>query len=208
MSVSREQAGPRSGLSAGPPPPRVERRFFEDLYRDEDDPWAFATSDYERQKYAHSLSALNARRFDRTLEVGCSIGVLTAQLATICTELVAIDVSALALERAQRRLHGQRHLSFARMAFPEAMPNGPWGLVVCSEVLYYLDPPAFELALERLRIALQDGASVLAIHWRGATKTYPLRGDEVHDRMVGEFGAWHSLDDRRPQYRLDRFDAR
>lgn len=208
MSVSWGEAGQKSRPRAEPPRLRVGRRFFEDLYRDADDPWAFATSEYERQKYAHSLSALDGCQFDRALEIGCSIGVFTAQLATICAELVAIDVSSGALERAQRRLHGRPGVSFARMAFPEAMPAGPWGLVVCSEVLYYLDATAFELALKRLRIALENGAMVLAVHWRGTTRTYPLRGDDVHDRLVSEFGAWHALDDRRPQYRLDRFNRR
>lgn len=207
MSASRGQAWLPSRLAADPPRRRVGRRFFERLYRDADDPWAFATSEYEREKYAHSLSVLDGRRFDRTLEIGCSIGVFTAQLATISAEVIAIDVSSRALERARQRLRGQPGVSVARMAFPEAMPGGLWGLVVCSEVLYYLDHIAFEAALERLRIALENGATVLAVHWRGPTKTYPLCGDEVHDRLLSEFGAWHSLDDRRPQYRLDRFDA-
>jgi 2-polyprenyl-3-methyl-5-hydroxy-6-metoxy-1,4-benzoquinol methylase len=188
--------------------PRIERRFFEDLYAGADDPWAFATSPYERDKYAHTLSALDGRKFKRALEVGCSIGVLTEQLAAACTELVAIDVSALALERARRRLRGQAGVTFARMAFPEQMPEGRWQLVVCSEVLYYLDAPAFELVLERLRTTLESGATVLAVHWRAPTRTYPLRGDDVHERLVSELGAWHSLDDRRPRYRLDRFEGR
>jgi cyclopropane fatty-acyl-phospholipid synthase-like methyltransferase len=197
---------PRSSRDHGRP--RLERPYFEDLYQRSEDPWAFATSAYEREKYAHTLDALGGRRFGRSLEIGCSIGVFTAQLTTICSELVAIDVSACALGRAQRRLAANARVRFARMAFPEAMPDGPWELVVCCEVLYYLDLAAFELAIERLRVALEDGATVLAVHWRGATETYPLRGDDVHDRLVSELGAWHARDDRRPLYRLDRFEGR
>jgi hypothetical protein len=99
-------------------------------------------------------------------------------------------------------------VSLVRATFPEEMPAGPWDLVVCSEILYYLDPVAFELALDRLRTALQGGATVLAVHWRAPTRSYPLRGDEVHDWLVAELGAWHAQDDRRPQYRLDRFEDR
>jgi predicted TPR repeat methyltransferase len=186
---------------------RVERQFFEDLYAGAEDPWAFATSRYEHDKYAHTLSALDGRRFERALEVGCSIGVFTAQLATICTELVAIDVSSRAIERARTRLRGQAGVTFARMVFPEQMPEGQWQLIVCSEVLYYLDAPALELALERLRTTLRSGGTVLAVHWRSPTRTDPLHGDEVHDRLVSELQAWHSLDDRRPQYRFDRFET-
>jgi predicted TPR repeat methyltransferase len=186
----------------------VEREFFENLYAHAEDPWRFATSDYEREKYAHTLRALAGRRFENALEVGCSIGVFTEQLATVCGEVLAIDLSRRALQRAKRRLRARPGVSLARVTFPEEMPAGPWDLVVCSEVLYYLDPAAFELALERLRTALESGATVLAVHWRAPTRIYPLRGDEVHDWLVAELGAWHALDDRRPQYRLDRFEAR
>ena len=187
---------------------RVEQQFFEDLYARVEDPWRFATSDYEREKYAHTLMALRGRRFEKGLEVGCSIGVFTEQLATLCDEVLAIDVSPLALGRARRRLRSQPGVSLARVTFPEEMPEGPWDLVVCSEVLYYLDVAAFELALERLRTVLEDGGTVLAVHWRAPTRSYPLRGDEVHEWLVAELGAWHELDDRRPDYRFDRFEGR
>jgi trans-aconitate methyltransferase len=189
------------------PRPRVGREFFEDLYARSEDPWDFATSAYEREKYADTLAALARERFGRGLEVGCSIGVFTEQLAGRCDELVAIDVSEQALERARRRLAARPEVRLEAMTFPEEMPAGPWDLVVCSEVLYYLDDGPFERALERLRAELESGATVLAVHWRPATRTYPLRGDEVHDRLIAELGAWHAFDGRRSCYRLDRFEG-
>ena len=186
---------------------RIGREFFEDLYARSEDPWSFAKSDYERDKYAHTRAALNGDRFERGLEVGCSIGVFTEQLAGVCRELVGIDVSDTALARARRRLREHPRMTLARMTFPEEMPDGPWDLVVCSEVLYYLDDAAFALALERLRTALESGATVLAVHWRPATRSYPLRGDEVHERLITELGGWHVLDGRRSRYRLDLFEG-
>jgi SAM-dependent methyltransferase len=188
--------------------PRIEAPAFEDLYERFEDPWSFATCDYERQKYVHTLSSLGALQFGRALEIGCSIGVFTEMLASVTGELVAIDVSERALERARRRLHGRPGVRFARASFPEEVPAGPWDLLVCSEVLYYLDRDAFRLAVSRLRKCLEAGATVLAVHWRAATRTYPLLGDEVHDHLVATLGGWHALDDRRPQYRLDRFEGR
>jgi SAM-dependent methyltransferase len=187
--------------------PRVGREFFEHLYAHCEDPWEFATSDYEREKYADTLAVLGDERFDRGLEVGCSIGVFTEQLADRCDELMGIDVSERALARARERLRGRGGVSLERMTFPEEMPPGPWDLVVCSEILYYLDADAFALALERLRAALGAGATVLAVHWRPPTKTYPLRGDEVHDRLRAELRPWHAFDGRRARYRLDRFEG-
>jgi SAM-dependent methyltransferase len=189
------------------PRPRIGREFFEDLYAGSEDPWDFATSDYERAKYADTFAALGDGRFARGLEVGCSIGVFTGQLAERCDELVGIDVSERALARARTRLSGHAGVSLEHMTFPEELPLGPWDLVVCSEILYYLDDGAFALAVERLRSALEHGATVLAVHWRPPTTTYPLRGDEVHDRLVAELGDWHTFDGRRPHYRLDRFEG-
>jgi SAM-dependent methyltransferase len=201
-------AGARVSKAARTDRPRVTASFFDDLYEHSDDPWSFATSDYERRKYAHTLSSLGAPRFERALEVGCSIGVFTELLARVTGRLLAIDVSERALDRARRRLHGRRGVRFAQVTFPEDLPAGHWDLIICSEVLYYLDPDSFALAADRLRMCLEAGSTVLAVHWRAATRTYPLLGDEVHDRLVAMFGGWHVLDDRRPQYRLDRFEGR
>jgi SAM-dependent methyltransferase len=187
--------------------PRVAVWFFEDLYERSEDPWSFATSDYERQKYAHTLSSLGASRYERALEIGCSIGVFTELLAPVTDELVATDVSDRALAHARRRLQGRPGVRVVRASFPEELPPGHWDLITCSEVLYYLDRDAFALAVGRLHTCLQTGSTVLAVHWRAPTRTYPLLGDEVHDHLVESLRRWHVLDDRRPQYRLDRFEG-
>lgn len=186
---------------------RVPAVWFDRLYAEHDDPWGFATSDYERTKYGATLAALGTRRFARALEIGCSIGVLTGGLASRCDSLVAIDVSATALARARERLGDLGHVELLRRTFPEQCPPGPWNLIVCSEVLYYLDVPAFELAVDHLDEALTDGATVLAVHWRPATRTYPLLGDEVHDQLCERLGRWHLQDARTASYRLDRFEG-
>jgi SAM-dependent methyltransferase len=190
------------------PRARIGREFFEDLYARSEDPWDFATSAYEREKYSDTMAALGGARFKRGLEVGCSIGVFTEQLAEVCDEVLGIDVSEHALARAHDRLGERPNVTLRTMTFPEQMPGGPWDLVVCSEVLYYLDDAAFARAVERLRAALARNATVLAVHWRPPTITYPLLGDEVHDRLAVQLGDWHVLDRRRSCYRLDRFEAR
>ncbi len=72
---------------------RFHREHFEELYKKSEDPWSFATSEYERRKYERTLDALGGRRFSQALELGCSIGVFTAMLAPHCDELVAVDTS-------------------------------------------------------------------------------------------------------------------
>ena len=118
---------------------RLERDYFEDLYAADRDPWRFATSAYERDKYARTVAALEGRRFARGLEVGCSIGVLTERLAGSCDELLAVDVSERAVATARERLAGRHGVEVECRSLPEETPDGPFDLIVCSEVLYYFD---------------------------------------------------------------------
>ncbi|MGL6044624.1 MAG: SAM-dependent methyltransferase, partial [Sandaracinobacteroides sp.] len=64
--------------------PSLPPAYFDALYRDDPDPWRFATSGYEAGKYAATMDALPRGRYGSALEVGCSIGVLTAELARRC----------------------------------------------------------------------------------------------------------------------------
>jgi SAM-dependent methyltransferase len=191
-------------------PARLGRRVgadrFERLYAANSDPWDYRTSVYEREKYAATLAALGDRSFARALEVGCANGVFTRRLAARCEQVVAIDYSPRALALAAEQLSGIDNVRLAHAAFPEQVQEGEWDLVVCSEVLYYLDLPALALAVRWLRRALSSGASVLAVSWRGPGETEPLRGDWVHDLLSSDLARWHVLDGRRAGYRLDRFD--
>lgn len=190
--------------------PRVQRMTaerFERHYEASADPWDYRTSSYEREKYAATLAALPSRPLARVLEVGCSIGVFTELLAPRCKRLVAIDFSARALELARERVGRVANVELVRAGFPEEIPPGAWDLIVCSEVLYYLDGAALLRAIGWLGERLASGASLIAVSWRGKGSEEPLHGDEVHNLLAVELSRWHAFDGRRPGYRLDRFDG-
>jgi SAM-dependent methyltransferase len=184
----------------------VER--FERLYQASPDPWGYRTSNYEQEKYAATLAAIPQQRVRLCLEVGCSIGVFTGLLATRCEHVVAIDFSLSALELARQNLREIRNVDLLCAAFPEDTPAGSWDLVVCSEVLYYLKPPALKDAIGWIEAQLASGTSVIAVSWRGVGRDEPLLGDEVHDQLARELAGWHALDACQDGYRLDRFDGR
>lgn len=181
--------------------PRLGPAFFDDLYARDPDPWDFETSAYEAAKYDATIAALEPP-YASALEVGCSIGVLTQRLAERCETLLAIDVADTALERARERVPDAR---FERREIPEQWPDGAFDLIVCSEVLYYLDPPALEQAVHAIERTLVPGGSLLAVHWRHPTERYPLLGDEVHARLAG-LGWPKPVAIRTPDYVLERFD--
>lgn len=187
---------------------RLGREYFDELYARSRDPWGFETSEYERNKYVRTLSVLAQRRYRRALEVGCSIGVFTAMLTPQCDELLAVDVSEAALTVARQRLADFPNVRLELRSMPEETPQGPFDLVVASEVMYYWPEDVMLSALGRFEEVLAPGGSLLAVHWRKETKTYPLQGDEVHDLLLGHTRLANTTTIVEPEYRLDLFEDR
>lgn len=185
---------------------RLQREYFEDLYFRSEDPWSFETSDYERRKYARTLAALGERRFRRALEVGASIGVFTEMLARRCDELLAVDVSEAAVASARKRLAGAAGVTVERRTLPEEMPEGPFDLILASEVLYYLTGEEMLAALRTFEDELAPGGLLLAVHWRNETQTYPLQGDEVHELLHENTRLRPAKSITERDYRLDLFE--
>ena len=75
----------------------LDTAFFDAAYAWDPDPWRLS-SDYEREKYATTLEALPKQRYESALEVGCSIGILTRELASRCSLLLALDAAQAALD--------------------------------------------------------------------------------------------------------------
>lgn len=187
---------------------RLDRDYFEELYTGSSDPWSFETSDYEREKYERTLQALGGRRFGRALEAGASIGVFTGMLAGSCDDLLAVDVSEKAVAAARERLKDQPHVTVERRTLPEEMPEGPFDLIVASEVLYYFPREEMLAMLNAFENILAPGGAFLAVHWRRETRTYPLQGDEVHDLLATHTRLTLTESVAEPDYRLDLFEDR
>lgn len=154
--------------------------YFDRMYADAEDPWGFDTRWYEQRKYALTLAALPEPRFGSALEVGCSIGVLTARLADRCDHLVAVDASERALAAARGRAPT---VEFRLGAVPGSWPAGSYDLVVLSEVAYYLGPDDLSGLLDLVSADLNPDGFVLACHWRHEVPDYPQTGDAVHEAM-------------------------
>ena len=176
--------------------------YFDALYAEHGDPWAFATSPYEAAKYAATLAALPRPRYRQALEIGCSVGVLTEQLARPCEHLLAVDVSEAALAQARERCASVPGVRFERRALPAEMPEGPFDLIVLSEVAYYWSEADFREARRALARVAAPGAHLLLVHYTGETN-YPLTADAVHDAF-GSDSEWAvAASDRAASYRLD-----
>lgn len=157
----------------------MDRAYFDEMYRSDPDPWQFESSWYEARKYALTMAALPDRRYRSAFEPGCSVGVLSSLLAERCDRLLATDIVPRVLDRARRRRPDTDAVRFEVRAIPEEWPPGPFDLVVLSEIAYYFDGRALEGIVDRLVAGTTPGATVVGVHWRGATN-YPLTGDQAH----------------------------
>jgi SAM-dependent methyltransferase len=153
--------------------------YFDRLYRRAEDPWSFRTRWYERRKRAVTMAALTADRYGSVFEPGCSIGLLTAELATRADRVLAMDPSAVALERAAGIV--PESVQLVRGAVPADWPNGRFDLVILSELGYYLEPAECAVLADA---AFGSAAEVVAVHWRHPVEDYPMSGDEVHASLT------------------------
>jgi SAM-dependent methyltransferase len=108
-------------------PPSRQPEHFERLYRSNQDPWNYGTSRYEHEKYEATLIVLDGKRFVRGLEVGCSIGVLTARLAVYCDSLIGVDFIPSAIAAARQRCAAYSWVEFEVMQVPQQWPHATVG---------------------------------------------------------------------------------
>ncbi len=176
---------------------------FEALYQRSEDPWRFATSPYEAEKYRDTIAALGGERARSGLEMGCSIGVLTRSLAPLCDHLVATELSPTGLERARRRCADMTHIQFVLARGVTDGLDRPFDLIVLSEVVYYWDDHDLALVGAAIDQWLEPLGRVLLVHWLGETD-YPKSAD---DAVAGLYARMPYLkilrQARREAYRLD-----
>jgi SAM-dependent methyltransferase len=161
------------------------------MYARANDPWSLSARWYERRKYTITLSMLPYQRYRHAFEPGCSVGVLTDLLTQRCDHVTATDVATGALKSAARRLRaGGRHeqVTLLRRSLDEPWPDGPFDLVVLSEVGYYLLPDALRAVLDLEIPRLPRGTTVVAAHWRHRVEDYPMTGDHTNDVIAATSG--------------------
>ena len=150
--------------------------YFRDYYASSNDPWGLAERWYERRKYALSLALLPREHYGSAFEPGCSIGVLTAQLAPRCGQLLACDAVPEAVASAQERTAGMPGVRVEQRVIPGQWPPASFDLVVFSELLYYFGDADLKQMAREVKEALGDsGATISSLGMFGnPLETQPL----------------------------------
>ncbi len=121
----------------------------------------------------------------RILDVGCGTGLLRSRLDGVVGDYVGVDLSAAAVEAAERRRLPRSRFLVGDVA---SLDLGGFDVIVLNEMLYYVeDVPGF---LRRLGDLLEPSGLLLLSMWR-----HP-----------GDRSLWHQVDERFPL--VDRVEAR
>lgn len=190
-------------------PPEMRPGFFDHFF-DEGDPFGFDVNPEERLKFQRTLEVCGAQAQGRVLELGCAVGSFTEILAPRAAAVLAVDVAEGAVEQVRRRLAGQTHVESRAVAIPSEFPDGPFDLVVASDVLYYLPVEELKHCLRRIEASLDRGGALVAVHYVPRMGSV-LNGDEAHDVLTEHTTLRHAMAERTEfgtgrTYRVDRFE--
>lgn len=165
---------------------------FQQLYRDDADPWQVRQRWYEQRKRALLLASLPQPRYRSAYEPGCGNGALTAELALRCERVLASDGSSEAVLLARSQMSDQVHVTVEQHQLPRDWPpraDGAFDLIVISELAYYFEADALAQLVERCVASLAPGGTIALCHWRRPFRDRVLAPARVH----GAFDAQPAL---------------
>jgi SAM-dependent methyltransferase len=163
---------------------RQSQAFFEARYQASHDPWRFASSPYELNRYQATLDALSQPNYRRVFEPGCSVGVLTAALARRVEHLTAWDIAETAVVRARERCRDFNHVEIYQRDAAQRPPDGTYDLMIFSELGYYFSAARLSTIARAMASHLQPGGEFVAVHWLGSSPDHVLHGDVVHEVLA------------------------
>ena len=181
----------------------TSREFFEHKYQQRADPWEFASSEYEKNRYAAIFDALKHRNYDHAFEPGCSIGVLTERLASISKRVDAIDISPTAVKHARNRCKTFPNVEISCGSLVNPATSESFDLVVLSEIGYYFEEEKLRTVGEKLVSQIRKSGVLLAAHWLGTSEDHLLSGDRVHEILGNLTGLSLEHSERHTGFRLD-----
>lgn len=171
-----------------------DQEYFDALYAlNQGDPWHYAQRWYEQRKRQICLAILPRLHFDSAIELGCSNGIFSQELAQRTDRLICLDANDTAIQLARQRLHAHSHVQVLQRVVPDELPQQKFQLIVISEILYYLNPTALQQVLAWLHSALEPDGCILTCHWRAPISGFSLNGEKVHHYLKAHLNYAHNL---------------
>ncbi|WP_407307307.1 class I SAM-dependent methyltransferase [Acinetobacter sp.] len=177
--------------------------YFDELYKNSDDPWDYEQRWYEERKRQICLALLLQPVYSKVLEIGCSNGVFSQHLAQRSKQLICLDAHSKAVQLAQVRLDHLSHVKVIQQHIPEQFPAGSFDLIIINEILYYLQPEELAHLIEKVENSLTLEGVVVCCHWRYPIDGFILTGEEVHHVLKQQFHLPHYLNVNDPDFIID-----
>jgi trans-aconitate methyltransferase len=158
---------------------------FDEIFRDNPDPWGYTTRFYEITKFRATIQALPKVQFKNAFEIACAIGVITEKLAPKCDRLLSVDCSELGLVEARKRCSHLPQVRFEQMQIPQQFPTEKFDLILFSEVGFFFTMPDLLETKQKIIDALLPGGYLLMVHFRSKAGHYFIQdGETVHNTFV------------------------
>ncbi len=163
----------------------VQAGLFEEMHRRLGEPFDYGRRAAEilRHRFVYETARRLTPEPQRTLDVGCSTGRLTAQLVGLPGWLVAVDLSRTAIRKARQAAAPGRSVRFV-VASATALPftEGPFDLIVLSDGLH-----SWKLPFEERQAALAE--AYRATHAGGYALLTEYLRPEHFDGFIGQVRA-------------------
>lgn len=166
--------------------------YFDALYQGNSDPWHYQTRWYEKRKRAITLAVLPNLHYPSAIELGCSNGVFSQEIAPRCDLLLCLDGNHQAVTLAQQRLQTLSHVSVTQAKIPQDLPTQSFDLIIIGEILYYLTQAEIHAVIDWAKACLNINGTLLCCHWRYAIDGFAQNGNSVHHSLQAELNAHDS----------------
>ena len=184
------------------------RLYFNWRYRAED-PYYLGNSDYEKEKLARVITILKEYKpFGAAIEIGCGEGALTEALCGLCKTVEAVDISDMAVRRAQKKVEGKSNVTVRQGDIFTETFEKRYSLVVCSEVLFYFERHQLPQVTEKVIDLVDDIGYLLLTHARvtaddtAGVDLKKFGAKTIHEGFLATDRFDVVVDDVRPMYRI------
>jgi len=143
--------------------PPDQAAYWENIFA-QPDPWNYLSA-YETKKYHQTIEILGNEPVGAAMEVACAEGIFTRMIRPHVNSLLAVDISTRALERARQRCADLDDIRFDTFNLITDTPPKSLDLIICSEVLYYLeDASRLREVAAKFSAALNEGGRFVTAH--------------------------------------------
>ena len=156
------------------------------------DPWGYQKSWYEKRRRQLIAAMLPREKLGRVLEIGCSTGLITQLLASRASAVLAVDISAKAVELARARLQGLRQVEVVHADITQEWPEQAFEHILLCDVAYYLPEAQLRRLAGHIRAQTAAQGVLLLAHWRHGFAQVVTPAQAAHDLLAQETG-WQRL---------------